>query len=196
AVFTEDTGNYAVSLDDARRIAVRNGPAGMVRGQAEKLIAEFCKDKWLARSQDGWVVLGTRAIIELQPYFADGFSDYQRHCALCSEMATQGFVCTECYAAVHPYCAEQIASSSSLAGRSGSADSGSGQLSCPKCRRQISRPMRFGPGKTGVPHSFEQTQAEPDMVSPDEESVSRGKKRMLDDSDHDDNEAEEDIVSD
>ncbi|KAJ2704590.1 hypothetical protein FB645_003156 [Coemansia sp. IMI 203386] len=190
-IFTQEDGNYAISLHDALRTDLRNGTTGMQRGQAEKLVTEFCKDKWLARSQDGWVVLGTRAIIELQPYFTDGFSDYQRHCALCSEMATQGVVCTECYAVVHPYCAEQLALSTNPMQRSSTADTGSGQLSCPKCRRQISRPMRFGPGMPGVPHSIEQTQAEPATLSPEEESTSRGRKRVLDDSDQ-----EEDIISD
>ncbi|KAJ1647226.1 hypothetical protein LPJ64_001339 [Coemansia asiatica] len=191
-ILTEDTGNYAVSLHDALKTASKTGPTGMARGQAEKLIAEFCKDCWLARSQGGWVVLGTRAIIELQPFFTDGFGDYQRHCALCSEMATEGVVCTECYAVVHPYCARQLALSSS----NSTASTGSDQLSCPKCRRLIARPMRFGPGKPGVPHSIEQTQAEPELNSPSEEyNTPRGRKRVLDDSDRDD-ETEEDIISD
>ncbi|KAJ1724709.1 hypothetical protein LPJ53_001070 [Coemansia erecta] len=178
-IFTESTGNYALSLHSALRIAVNNSTPAIQRSHAEKLIEMFCKDGWLMRDEaEGFVVIGTRAIIELASFFTDGFGDYRRHCALCSELATQGLVCTECDAVVHPCCAKSI--SSSLAER--------GELSCPKCRRQIASPMRFGPGQPGVPHETEPTQqADPaeDIATAAVEELSlnspRGKKRAMDD---------------
>ncbi|KAJ2361242.1 hypothetical protein IW150_007293 [Coemansia sp. RSA 2607] len=183
-IFTASTGNYALTLHSALKVAVNNSTPPIQRSHAEKLIGMFCKVGWLMRDEDeGFVIIGTRALIELTSFFTDGFSDYQRHCALCSELATQGFVCTECDAVVHPCCAKSI--SPSLAEN--------GELSCPKCHKQIARPMRFGPGQPGVPHEIEPTQQtyqEEDIASVTVEELSlnspRGKKRVIDeDSDED-----------
>ncbi|KAJ2698527.1 hypothetical protein H4218_003257 [Coemansia sp. IMI 209128] len=135
-VFTEEQGNYSLSLHDALRLATKRGGT---RAEIESLIRRFTNDGWLALDE-GFVVLGARSIIELQSYFNVGFADYIRLCSLCKEMATSGVVCVECMEAVHPYCANRV------------TEANGGQLSCPQCNRHIGQPRRFGPGERGVPH--------------------------------------------
>ncbi|KAJ2256128.1 hypothetical protein GGI13_001301 [Coemansia sp. RSA 455] len=146
-VFTEKMGNYSLSLHDALRIATkRNGTVAgtLTRAETESLIRKFCADGWLATDSDnGYVVLGDRSIIELQSFFNVGFADYIRLCSLCKEMATLGIVCMECMEAVHPYCANRLMSASA------------GQLSCPACNKHIPQLNKFGPGERGVPHALE-----------------------------------------
>ncbi|KAJ1939967.1 hypothetical protein GGF37_004181 [Kickxella alabastrina] len=170
-IYTERAGNYALSLHSALKYATEKGPAGFTKTNAEALISRFCQDDWLSRDNSGYIVLGARAAIELRSFLADGFGDYQRQCALCSESATRGIVCPECSAVVHPYCAERIASSVD-----------GNQLSCPGCHQQMVRPRRFGAGEAGVPHVFEATQA--DSVN----LTQQGRKRVMEDSEDEDDE--------
>ncbi|KAJ2463795.1 hypothetical protein GGI02_005156 [Coemansia sp. RSA 2322] len=138
-IFTDASGNYAMALHDALRLG--SSITTVSRTEAEALVRRFSRDGWLDDKREGFVVLGSRAIIELQSVFNLGFGDYVRLCSLCKEMATRGLACSECLeAVVHPYCAERVAEAS-------------GQLTCPACHQRIRQPRRFGPGERGVPHS-------------------------------------------
>ncbi|KAJ2548472.1 hypothetical protein EV175_004820 [Coemansia sp. RSA 1933] len=146
AIFTSADGNYAVDLHTAlRTISSSSGAPGstatFARRDAQDLVARLCEDGWVDRTDTGFVVLGARALIELQSFFADGFGDYVRHCSLCKEMATCGRVCLRCDDPVHPFCADQISASV-------------GSLSCPNCHQPMTDAPAFGPGETGVPHNI------------------------------------------
>ncbi|KAJ2646472.1 hypothetical protein IWW40_005389 [Coemansia sp. RSA 1250] len=138
-VFTDSQGNFAIDLHTAVREATSKGSTNFTRRDAQEAIEVFCKDGWL-QNENGWVVLGQRACIELQAYLKDGFSEYIRTCALCKEMATCGVMCG-CKVFLHPYCADRLREMSKA-----------GLLACPECRQPINSPDAFGPGKPGIPH--------------------------------------------
>ncbi|KAJ2778749.1 hypothetical protein GGI15_004086, partial [Coemansia interrupta] len=50
-IFTESSGNYALSLHSALKIAVNNSTPTIQRSHAEKLVEMFCKDGWLMRDE-------------------------------------------------------------------------------------------------------------------------------------------------
>ncbi|KAJ2056809.1 hypothetical protein GGI17_006001 [Coemansia sp. S146] len=178
-VFTEKMGNYSLSLHEALRMATkRNGTAAgtLTRAETESLIRKFCADGWLATDPDGgYVVLGARSIIELQSFFNVGFGDYIRLCSLCKEMATSGIMCMECMEAVHPYCANRLASASG------------NQLACPACNKHIEQPRKFGPGERGVPHLVESVagSVRGESVGVEEPATQSIKKLRIEDSSDD-----------
>ncbi|KAJ2358545.1 hypothetical protein GGF43_000737 [Coemansia sp. RSA 2618] len=152
-IFTDRHGNFAVDLHTAVREATDKGPASYLRRDAQEAIDWFCADGWL-QSSEGWVMLGQRACIELQAYLTDAFADYMRMCALCKEMATQGVMCDECNAFIHPYCASRLAETSKAQ-----------QLSCPACHQAMVSPRSFGPGKPGIGHNMVKNDATETQVS-------------------------------
>ncbi|KAJ2716568.1 Non-structural maintenance of chromosomes element 1 [Coemansia spiralis] len=129
-LITTDDG-YAIDLHRAVREAAAKCPAGHSRRDAEDIIDRLDADGWLA-VETQWVGIGQRACIELQPYLTDAYPDSIRTCCLCKEMATRGVVCAACNEALHPHCAERLASDSAA-------------LSCPACRQRMDSPEQFGP---------------------------------------------------
>ncbi|KAI9500528.1 hypothetical protein GGI25_001647 [Coemansia spiralis] len=160
-IFAGADGNYAIDLHAALRTIANLGPSGFTRGNAQEFLSRLCQDGWLDKETfAGYVVLGGRALIELQPYLNGGYGDFVRICSLCKEMATCGVVCNQCQVPVHPYCASQIEQSV-------------GALSCPKCHQRMTGSLRFGPGEIGVPHSLAGTpQADRSGLSLNEGSIS------------------------
>ncbi|KAJ1902574.1 hypothetical protein LPJ81_003533 [Coemansia sp. IMI 209127] len=149
AVFTSADGNYAIDLHTAIRLISALGSATFGRRDAQDLIARMCADGWMEKTESGFIVVGMRALIELQSFFNDGFGDYARFCSLCKEMATSGRVCNQCDDSVHPFCADQIMQSA-------------GSLSCPKCHKPMSDALSFGPNEAGIPHSLVASTPQPD----------------------------------
>ncbi|KAJ2403307.1 hypothetical protein GGI23_000012 [Coemansia sp. RSA 2559] len=134
-VFTSADGNYAIELHTAIRLISALGSATFGRRDVQNLIARMCADGWMEQTGSrGFIVVGMRALIELQSFFNNGYDDYMRFCSLCKEMATCGRVCSHCDDPAHPFCADQVVQSAE-------------SLSCPKCHRPMPDALSFGPNE-------------------------------------------------
>ncbi|KAE8441915.1 hypothetical protein EG329_004173 [Mollisiaceae sp. DMI_Dod_QoI] len=120
----------AVSSMQALEAKIRKGPArqsngeagaqsqtsdkGLSSDQAEKLLTNLAREKWISRSKVGYYTLTPRALMELRSWLVDTYNDpdepdeWQRikFCEACKEIVTIGQRCAnlECNARLHNIC--------------------------------------------------------------------------------------------
>ncbi|RCI02144.1 hypothetical protein CU098_012364 [Rhizopus stolonifer] len=136
----------------AIRLASKITPTNLTSKEAQEVLDQLVKEKWLAfELEKGVYYIDTRGIAELQGYLREQYGEAMKECTFCLDVVTMGECCTNtnCNVRIHKYCAESQFKNAT-------------NPVCPACTAPWSRTNTFG---LGLP----ETAMNPDYQSEEEE---------------------------
>ncbi|XP_060587577.1 non-structural maintenance of chromosomes element 1 homolog [Ruditapes philippinarum] len=92
----------------------------MSKSDAEYLLERLIRDRWIGKSENGHVYIGTRGVLELEQYILEMFETAVR-CNMCKKLCVQGESCSNCEVKIHYHCASKFFKDGSM-------------MKCPECQ--------------------------------------------------------------